>query len=857
MAQLPTIASTANRRVLPTADLKVDGGTPAAFGGAIGAGLQQIGDAGADAGKAVEQFQLAKQQEADRLAEFDRQTQFVNFGSDQATKLDEAKRGLSGPAQDFTKTTMGTFDTDASEFLSKIPERQRPAWQARMAQLRGGVAADALRAEFTQRDDYYKTTIGDTLGKLQNGAMSTPAQLDGYRAQGEQIIDASGLSEQDKLEYKVRWRGAVSVAAATGDVMRDPEGAIQRLGGIDHTDKLEATGKVPNSAGSPGGRYVNGWAPRARNGGDNSDAAVDGYIGGVTKALGITPDTPITAALLPRLAREMAKIESGGAPSARSVRNNNPGNIQDGAFAKSQPGYAGSDGRFAKFDSAAQGDAAQQALLGKYLKRGQTTVRSIIEGVPAKGQGGKPAAAAPAAAGPTDMAPKDAPPVDPRYADLPFDARQQLIGQAQREIDRRQAVEAAQQQEAHSTWLNQFMNDLNDGKAGTADIEAARKSGVLTDFDEINRAQTVVEQRQKQVGDLTAYNTMIGTPGFTFNPFDDRQTKAVEAAVKAQGGTPQAAFNVWQKTGILADAGAVALRGSMISTNPQQVSTGAAIASNMLARSPNAFAGVKGGEDIEKNAVLYGHLVNDLGYSPGDAAARVAQQNAPEMKRKINMTAPETAEFRKTVLRTDVQAQLGKALDTTWFDGRPTFTSAEQKAVAAQDFADIAADHFATSGDAGAAQAYAAAQMKKLYGVVNGRLMKYPPTRAYPAVGGSQAYIFSQAAADIKAVTGRAVDPSKVYLMPLPTATAEAFRAGKPAPYSVHYIDDVNGQQVYRVLNGKAFYADPSVEAKRVGLQRKADFEAQRKKEQAAEQFARDARVARFGYLPGDPEFKK
>src|ERR1700745_3350557 len=35
----------------------------------------------------------------------------------------------------------------------------------------------------------------------------------------------------------------------------------------------------------------------------------------------------------------------GGAGAPRGVRNNNPGNIEDGEFAKSQPGYMGSDGR--------------------------------------------------------------------------------------------------------------------------------------------------------------------------------------------------------------------------------------------------------------------------------------------------------------------------------------------------------------------------------------------------------------------------------------------------------------------------------------------------------------------------------
>lgn len=853
MAQLPTIASTSNRRLMPSADLKVDGATPAAFGGAIGAGLQQLGDAGAQAGAAVQQFQLVKQEEANRLAEFDRQTTFVAFGSDQATKLEQARRDLSGPAQDFTKSFMGGFDADAAAFLEKVPERDRHAWQARMQQLRAGMAGDALRAEFTQRDSYYKTTIGDTLGHLANGAMSNPDQLDGFRAQGEQIINASGLSAQDKLEYATRWKGSITVAAAQGDVMRDPEGALKRLGGLPR----EAVQGVVSPTSSDVASKIIGVESGGRANARSKTSSASG-LGQFTDSTwlslykqklgagGLTDAQILAKKTDPELSRRMTNflVDANKAVLGDKGLPATDANVYTLHFLGPEHGVdlirAPADKPVESFLPREFITANKSVLAGK-------TAGQVREWA-ARKMGGN---AAPPGPGQSSATPNEPPAVDPRYADLPVDAREQLIGAAQREIDRKQAVAARAEHEAHNAWLNQFMNDLNDGKAGQADIEAARKSGVLTDFDEINRAQTIVEQRNKQMGDLNTFNTLLATPGFTWNPFDERQTKAVEAAVKNMGGTPQAAFDVWQRTGILADSGAVALRGSMISTNPQQVAAGAAIASNMLARNPNAFAGVKGGNEIEQNALLYGHLVNDLGFAPADAAARVAQQNTPEMRRKIEMGKPETQAFRTQILKTDVQGKLGSAFGS-WFDlsRDPKFVSPEQRNVAAQDYADIAADHFARYGDAGAAEAFAMAQMKKLYGVVNGRLMKYPPTRSYPAVGGSQQYILDQAAADIKQVTGRAIDPSKVYLMPIPTATAEAFRAGKPAPYSIHYLDEVNGQQVYRVLNGKAFFADPAAEARRVGTQRRAEYDAARRQQEEDRQNTRARAIARFGYDP-------
>lgn len=71
---------------------------------------------------------------------------------------------------------------------------------------------------------------------------------------------------------------------------------------------------------------------------------------------------------------------SGGGVSGvpRGMRNNNPGNIEDGPFARSLPGYAGSDGRFAIFNDLSSGENAQARLLQSYVQRGFDTPAEII-----------------------------------------------------------------------------------------------------------------------------------------------------------------------------------------------------------------------------------------------------------------------------------------------------------------------------------------------------------------------------------------------------------------------------------------------------------------------------------------------
>ncbi len=62
----------------------------------------------------------------------------------------------------------------------------------------------------------------------------------------------------------------------------------------------------------------------------------------------------------------------------RNRRNANPGNIEDGPFAKAQPGYAGTDGRFALYDTPEQGAAANDALMANYGRQGFDTPAKII-----------------------------------------------------------------------------------------------------------------------------------------------------------------------------------------------------------------------------------------------------------------------------------------------------------------------------------------------------------------------------------------------------------------------------------------------------------------------------------------------
>jgi hypothetical protein len=69
----------------------------------------------------------------------------------------------------------------------------------------------------------------------------------------------------------------------------------------------------------------------------------------------------------------------GDTSQPRGIRNNNPLNIEAGGFTQGQPGFSGSDGRFARFETPEQGVGAANKLLDVYQnKHGLNTVAGIV-----------------------------------------------------------------------------------------------------------------------------------------------------------------------------------------------------------------------------------------------------------------------------------------------------------------------------------------------------------------------------------------------------------------------------------------------------------------------------------------------
>lgn len=195
-------------------------------------------------------------------------------------------------------------------------------------------------------------------------------------SQGQKRFDAEGH--------------VIAEVAPETDYLVIPEGgkAIPKpTGGGGQASPPEAA--TPPAAPGGSATRTHGYTPRQRDGGDNSDAAVDGKIATLARATGADPDAPMTFEQFGAFVRALPATEGNSGSLTEAA--NNPGGIKDGSFAKSQPGYVGSSKGFAVFKDRDSGFAAMQGLLtNRFYNRGQRSIRDIIEG---KLTGAQPAAA--------------------------------------------------------------------------------------------------------------------------------------------------------------------------------------------------------------------------------------------------------------------------------------------------------------------------------------------------------------------------------------------------------------------------------------------------------------------------------
>lgn len=788
MVQTVQLEDTVRRTVSPQVGLSPNmAASSDAFGGQVGRALQGLG---AEVSQAASFFMAEQKQRQD----FETSTRYIEQQSVNATLLEESARSAEGTtAKDFTKSYMAEVRKRNESFLATVPEGDRPRWKAKLAAAEAQLSQQALTTEFQTYDKFQTAKLIEAQDGFLKGIDQTPDALQTYVQNGEALIEQTNWSDGVKAQKKREWRDNATRAYALARIRQDPKAAARSLGAPGYNvgpanerqsyamkkimaagyTKEQAAGLVGNMIQESGGSLKT----TARNPGDGRDGS---------DSIGILQWNADRAQRLKAYAASKGTSWDDYDTQLEFIL------VELNTTEKA----AGDKLRAARTVEEAAGAAATAYIRPQGSQSGATASHGW------KNRRDNALRLAGVDVGQVE--------VDPNLAGLSYKDTLVLRDAAVQQDQQQTREQTAQQTAAYNEWKNQFFTDIFDGKVGADGIAAARQSGQLVDIDDISRANTLLTQREKDTADYTMFSNKIAASGATWNPFDKADTDAVEAGVKQLGGTPQAAFDVWSKTGILAPSGAVALRGGLISTDQERVLASATLAGNMLASNPNAFAGVTGQADLEKAGSIFNHMVNERGLTPEEAAQRIAQENDPQYRAKIKVTDQAVADFQKDLFKSDQTAAILDAFDPGYLSSEPGMpVLPAQRQALLSDFVEAAADAYRMTGDPEAAKAVATTAIKKQWGVSRGALVKFPPEKAYPSSGSEDdphGYVYAQAAQDVFTATGKAVASDDVFLAPLPGGqTAESFRQGKLPPYQLVYrhTDPASGQTVFDVLPGK------------------------------------------------------
>jgi hypothetical protein len=686
------------------------GATPEAFGAGIGRGLQNV----AQGVGMVAEFVTQQDRQARRFADLRKFSQFQTATNNMLT---EAQRGHDPTVGNFQDLARSRYSEMEKEFIETIDPEFRDEFIVRTSELGTGVASQALTFQIQNNDAFFRRGLSDTFeeGKVALGQYTTPEEFDAQLMKLETMLEASGLSEAEKVAEMRRYQAELGKVLYKG---------LQ-------VERLLAE--------------------------DEGESAINTAAALIGDFAGVTPEEEI---LLARQGEQLA-VESVGsvdlwaqmparARAALTSLASDLGGLPDDVVAAVMSG-----------DLEAVSEAVR-ALGGE--RRTQEADLILDPGAQIDD--------------------------DPRVSGVPYEDRLALLADAQRiaanEMVQMNNARAAQ----NAGMINELMVGLYDGTAGQADIDRLRELEVLTDVDDIIKAQRLLDDAGTQI-QLAAQGQAMLAQGIEFNPLSDDDKKILNAMVGEQGikalqqrdseyVSTQLLPIVRKGTDIPTDVIGT-LMGMMRSNNQQDMLWSLDALAQLQQASPRAFS-QRTDEALESAVNLW--------------STRKEFYQPDELRSLINGGLTQADRQQQEYLRKEAQDLLrnnkvdGRANLTSFFQTGVLFQGAampSNSGTAAQlrmDFDSIFTDQYPLyGGDVNAAKDATVKLLNRVWGTTqvgaDGKLMKFPPEKVYPQVAGSYDWMERQAREE-----GIVPEDATFELIGDAQTEAEldAFRQGGPAP---------------------------------------------------------------------------
>lgn len=645
---------------------------------------------------------------------------------------------------------------------------------------------------------------------------------------------AGYISEQEAQKLRTDWPREYEKVKLKRDIQRDPEGTGARLAGGSVVDRIihaessgRASAKNPKSSATGLGQFVGGtWlGMMKKHRKDLTEGKSDDEI------LAMRTDAALSREMTQRYADENAAILKGkGIPAT-------DGNI----YLMHHFGGGGGPALLTADPSKQASEVLPKGVIDANPHIANKTVGEVRAWAAKRvGEGGS-----------TYRFLTEDDKVDARVtieaeqrqreAQDRADARDAALEQAQVRTRRHDSYRLGIEQRT-LTDPNQFLND--------PDLDDGQKASLLS--------QHKSEFKKETDGGLAVQQVFTGPPG-RFNRFDSENRATVDLAYETVGGAKgllegdpaavQRLGAVVAQTDIVPKTAVETLRNGLASPTPAVVEQSLSTARALIERDQKAFDGAEGSKDIVDAATRFGHMTRDQQVPEPEAAARVREIiNPSDPNRRATLQKAVKPTIKTVLGKTDEEvakvalAATGFANADTFLEANPTpGGTAGQQAQIAADFREFFEARYLESGDPADAKRMAAADMKRVYALtrVSGQpvLMKYAPELAYPAVGGSHAYLGEQLVEAVREVLKDPKVKQGDVVLDWTPRTAKQFdefreRGGLIArghprdrakttkgfepDYRVTVRRTIDGQEVFASLPGGLFRFDPGAPMKKL-----------------------------------------
>lgn len=338
---------------------------------------------------------------------------------------------------------------------------------------------------------------------------------------------------------------------------------------------------------------------------------------------------------------------------------------------------------------------------------------------------------------------------DPAFSNLPYEDRLALLADAEREVAAEISAEKAASKAQKESLVNALHVAIMDGDAGQADIDQLREIGVLTDYDDITRANKILADRDEELR-MKALGQQMLEGSITFAPGNKDHEDALNAVIGKEGleavekMDSEYAANTLIPT--IRSSGAVPtdvvdlVRGMIRSQDPNKAYWALDLMSQIERASPKGYLQFN---DTDRNSVDFWQARRD--YLPQEEVLKGVRGPVDPSEANARTALRREGEKLFTAengpLKDFDPVSLFTAPGGGWF-GLPGAAEAPTTRWVGeqlnQDFQTLFLDNYERSADVEFAKQAAQKQLQRVWGVTNTgadrKLMKYPPEMIYPAV---------------------------------------------------------------------------------------------------------------------------